>query len=72
MEMVMFEAWVRPAVEGIECKMPELRDLFAMNALSGFCVAHEDDGDIADWNYEKIAECSYAAEDAMLKARKKK
>ena len=64
MEMVMFEQWVRNVAEGIENKMPDLRDLFAMNALSGFCVAHESDGE--------IAECSYAAADAMLKARKRK
>lgn len=72
MELFTFEPWARNVAEGIENKMPDLRDLFAMNALNGMCVYHEGNSDIEEWDYDRIAVCAYAAADAMLKARSKK
>ena len=72
MECVIFEPWVKNVAEGIENKMPDLRDLFAMNALNGMCVHHDGDSDIDTWDYDRIAVCAYAAADAMLKVRNKK
>ncbi len=68
MEMVMFETWVRPAIENIEYKLPELRDLFAMSALQGILPTPY--GQAA--SNENVASSAYAVADAMLEARKKK
>ena len=68
MEMVMFEAWVRNVAEGIENKMPSLRDLFAMSALQG--MLGTDFGRTAE--NECIAASAYAIADEMLKARNRK
>ena len=71
MECVMFEPWVKNVAEGIIIKMPELRDLFAMQALSAAyktidsCFSGEE-------FYKRLAEESYKVADAMLKARSKK
>lgn len=67
MDMVIFEQWVRNAVESIEVKTPELRDLFAMNALNGILASPDFAG-----NPEEIAGYAYKYADAMLNARRKK
>lgn len=81
MEMVMFEQWVKNTLESIEYKTPELRDLFAMNAMNGILndnmrtsvddILRKDDENQDFWT-ERIAEASYKLADAMMQARKKK
>ena len=67
MEMVMFEPWVKNALEGIEYKIPEvtLRDLFAMNALNAI-IAQCDFSE----SQRQYAEQAYNFADAMIDARK--
>ena len=67
MECVMFEPWVRNVAEGIEYKMPDLRDLFAMNALNGILAQGDFHG-----SEQQYAEQAYRFADAMIKARKNK
>lgn len=40
MELVIFEPWVKNTLDSIECKMPELRDLFAINAMNAIIGNH--------------------------------
>lgn len=67
MELVMFEPWVKNALEGIEYKIPELRDLFAMSALNGILAQGDYHG-----SEQQYAEQAYCFADAMLKARARK
>lgn len=67
MEMVTFEPWVKNAVDKFECNQPELRDLFAMNALQGIISCGDFHG-----SEDQYAEQAYAFADAMLKARKRR
>jgi len=59
------------AIQSINQKIPELtlRDLFAMNVMSGICVAASDDS-VNNWNFDGLAALSYKAADAMLVARR--
>ena len=66
MEMVMFEQWFVNTLQNLERKTPELRDLFAMNALNGILS----NGDFRGSKNE-YAEQAYGFADAMLEARKK-
>ena len=68
MEMVIFEPWFQNTLKGIECKMPDLRDMFAMSALQGILGTHY--GQFAE--NENVAASAYAIADAMMKARNKK
>ena len=72
MELVMFEPWVKNTLEGIEYKIPELRDLFAMQAISGLMVQNQGMDSPEFWDFDTIANIAYKAADAMLKARAKK
>ena len=69
MEMVTFEPWFMHTIQAINHKMPdvELRDLFAMHALSGLVQ-----GDWGTADCETMAVTSYRLADEMLKARRKK
>ena len=67
MEMVIFESWFQNTLKSIECNMPDLRDLFAMNALNGILASP----DFAGTPYE-ITKIAYEYADAMMQARKKK
>lgn len=67
MEMVIFEPWVKNTLDSIGYKMPDLRDLFAMNALNGILASPDFSG-----NPEVITETAYQYADAMIQARKKK
>lgn len=69
MEMVTFEPWFMHTIQAINQKMPgvELRDLFAMHALSGLVQ-----GDWGTADCETMAKTSYQLADAMLRARSKK
>jgi hypothetical protein len=49
-----------------------LRDYFAGQALAGLCVPGLEDGQITDWEFDKIAPVAWKAADAMLAARKTK
>ena len=40
MEMVIFEPWVKNTLDSIGCKMPDLRDLFAINAMNAIIGNH--------------------------------
>ena len=40
MEMVIFEPWVKNTLDSIAYKMPDLRDLFAMNAMNAIIGNH--------------------------------
>jgi len=81
MEMVIFESWFQNTLKSIECNMPDLRDMFAMNAMNGILNDHmrtavddilrNDEKDKDFWT-EKIATASYKMADAMMKARKQK
>lgn len=55
------------AIQSINQKMPdiELRDLFAMHALSGLVV-----GDWGTYDSEDMANMAYMLADKMLEARK--
>ena len=67
MEMVIFESWFQNTLKSIECNMPDLRDLFAMNALNGILANGDFHG-----NENAFAEQAYIFADAMMKARNKK
>lgn len=67
MEMVIFESWFQNTLKSIECNMPELRDLFAMNALNGILAQGDFHG-----SEQQYAEQAYRFADAMIKARKVK
>ncbi len=67
MEMVIFESWFQNTLKSIECKMPDLRDLFAMSALNGI-IAQCDFSE----SQQQYAEQAYNFADAMIKARKNK
>lgn len=68
------ESITMAAIQSINQKMPdlELRDLFAMQALSGLMVQSGSDSEVYTWDYETLANISYKAADAMLKARSRK
>ena len=79
MEMVIFEPWVKNAIEGIEYKMPELRDLFAMSAMNAILNAGTQTNlnellneRQARYHLNAIPEAAYKLADAMLAARKVK
>ena len=40
MEMVIFEQWVKNTLDSIGYKMPDLRDLFAINAMNAIIGNH--------------------------------
>lgn len=65
MEMVVFEPWVQNTLKSIECNMPDLRDLFAMNALNGILAQGDYHG-----SERQYAEQAYCFADAMIAARK--
>ena len=67
MEMVIFEPWVKNTLDSIGYKMPDLRDLFAMNAINGILASPDFTG-----TPEVLTENAYQYADAMLQARKKK
>lgn len=67
MEMVIFESWFQNTLKSIECNMPDLRDLFAMNALNGILVSPDFSG-----TPDQLADIAYEYADAMIKARKRK
>ncbi len=67
MEMVIFEPWFQNTLKSIECNMPDLRDLFAMNALNGILASPDYAG-----TPEQISDYAYQFADAMIKARNKK
>lgn len=66
MEMVIFEPWFQNTLKSIECNMPDLRDLFAMNAINGLLSFK------STFSEEDLARMSYKIADAMMKARNNK
>ena len=67
--MTIEEQRTMMAIQSINQKVPdlELRDIFAMNALSGIVV-----GDWGIMGVDEMAELAYKLADAMIKERSKK